>query len=152
MADNKVYRVFDCQWTTKVTKYRTRITPMELHTPGECYIIRQNRISLITSMKVGPLFQYKCHRRFSFVLEDLGCFALCYGHNPEGTSDLLKWKKRLDFKLFLFPRLYWRNWWHIPIGHQLPTNKAGSSTKQPMWTRGMYKHYVSYIYQVHLSR
>ena len=46
-----------------------------------------------------------CHGRFSFVLEDLVFIALSYVLNPGGTSDLSKRKKRLDFKMFLFPRL-----------------------------------------------
>ena len=33
--------------------------------------------------------EFKCHGRFSFVLEDLFCFTLGYNLNPEGTSDLL---------------------------------------------------------------
>ena len=38
-----------------------------------------------------------CHGRFSFVLKDLCSFALSYVLNPEGTSDLWNWKKKIGF-------------------------------------------------------
>ena len=38
-----------------------------------------------------------CCGSFSFVFEVLRCFALSYVLNPEGTSDLSKWKKKVGF-------------------------------------------------------
>ena len=48
---------------------------------------------------------YLCYSRFSFVFEVLICFTLSYVQIPEGLMTYRDERKRLDFKLFLFPRL-----------------------------------------------
>ena len=51
------------------------------------------------------LFQYVCHGRFRFVLEDLGFFALSYVLNPRGTSDLSRRiEKDWSLRCFFFYR------------------------------------------------
>ena len=56
-----------------------------------------HKVSFVTSYFLVLHISDVCHGRFIFVLEDLFRIALSYVRNPEGTSDLFKRKKRLDF-------------------------------------------------------